>query len=1201
MNTKRRIFLLLASLTGLIFILFFVLYYSAAKLIDSEFVKEKIRVYLLEKAGTDITFANSEFHLFPLPEIIFDRVGISIPYKAEGSASSLRVYPNLFSLIRGNFAISKVGIEAPRFTFRISKDTEKPTLEKIEEKVRSITHYLVSETPGVQIVIRDGKLDVKEEEEIAFSFDLIKSRLNTSKKTVDIELASRSNLWDNISISSSIEAGDLKSKGTIRLTRLHPKALIAGLPKKSVRGIGISDVDLSMKFQASGLKMVHVSTESSVSDLSLSRGKKQISLGEAIIKGNIKIEPDTVSVLIDEAKISRPALNLSGQYTRNRSSGMTTADLKGESIAVQPLREAALAVGGDISLITDIFTYMQGGKISTLHIHSSGKSLDELGRTNNIRITGKMHAGVVYIKSKDLTIQDVAGDVVISEGILKADHVGASVGNNSCSGGKLRVGLKGKDATFHLDTLVKTDVEELPSLLKDKHLLENEAVLHEMDRVHNLRGKAEGRLTLGDRLDSVHVKILIDNMNLSARYEPLPFPLAVTKGKFFFDEKNIELADSGGSIGGSSFSGLTARLRLADPNDLEIVGGRLSLSAGEIYPWITSFEKIRPVLNDVRSLDGTVFISGINLRGPLYQPKEWKFQANGEAKNLTVDAAFLPGKAEEMNGTFAITQNELSLKNIHSKIIDSMITVSGSVREFPSDIRNIELVLQGKIGQEVNTWIAELIKLPPELKIRSPFSVADGVLSIEKSRQTAFSGMLLFGQGTQVSLNVTKTPDSTLIRDLTVKDRSHDLAASIALTKETIDLSLKGTLTSQGLNSVFVQSTFSDAALEGAFRAHIVLEHPNQSTAEGRLKVENIPIPLGSDIPVVARHIALEAKKQSVVINMAELAAGDMTFKARGTASSRPEWFAVDMDISANGIDWETFAKMLQKREHAARKDTAVMKDFPVRGTMRLKSDFFRYLQFKLEPFNADVSFDGKKVLIAAKKAALCDVSTTGYLSIEEKGIKLDISVSAKDLEFRPTILCLSNRHSDFTGTFQMDARLRGEGKISEIADRLDGTFTLSARDGKILRSDKLDKTFNLLNESENFKGQFPDLEREKISYSAINIRGAIRENRILIEEAILDSSVIGILMRGSVDISEETLNINAFISPLKTGKIPILGHVMGGTLVSVPVKISGNIKDPKITFLSPSAVASETLGILGRLFKLPVTLVEPVFKQEKK
>src|SRR5512139_2977160 len=150
MNTKRRIFLLLASLTGLIFILFFVLYYSAAKLIDSEFVKEKIRVYLLEKAGTDITFANSEFHLFPLPEIIFHRVGISIPDKAGGSASSLRVYPNLFSLIRGNFAISKVGIEAPRFTFRISKDTEKPTLEEIEEKVRSITHYLVSETPGVK-------------------------------------------------------------------------------------------------------------------------------------------------------------------------------------------------------------------------------------------------------------------------------------------------------------------------------------------------------------------------------------------------------------------------------------------------------------------------------------------------------------------------------------------------------------------------------------------------------------------------------------------------------------------------------------------------------------------------------------------------------------------------------------------------------------------------------------------------------------------------------------------------------------------------------------------------------------------------------------------------------------------------------------------------------------------------------------------
>ena len=1203
MITRRKIFLLLAGLLGLILGLSVVLYFSAAKLINSESVKEKMNAYLIRKAGASITYGNSEFHLFPLPEIIFHQVHLSIPDKAEGYVASLRTYPDLWSLMKGEVQIAKLSLEAPHFTVKISEDMEKPSLEQIEEKVRSVVHYLVSAMPGIRIVIRDGKLEFSEKGKIAFSFDLVQSKLSASRKALDIELTSRSNICDAFSISSSIEEDNLKSKGTIRLTHLRPDSLIARLSKETAGQIGVSGADLSVKFDTSGLRVVNASMESSVSGLALSRGKKRVTMGDMIIKGDMDIKPDSASIRIKEAKLSQPALNLSGQYTLNRNSGAMTVNLDGESIPVGPVRRSALDLGGDIPLVRTIFTIVQGGEIPVLHVHTTGKSLVELGRTENIRIAGKMRAGIIYIEARDLLFQNVAGDVVISRGVLEGNNVVASLGNHQGSGGKLRIGLKGKDALFHVDMRVKADMEQLPSLLKHKDLLRNEAVLHEMDRIRDLRGSAEGRLILGERLDLIHVKIAVDNISITARYEPLPFPLAITVGQFFFDEKTVGLADLGGSIGGSSFSGLTARLSLTDPYALEITSGQLSVSADEIYPWITSFEEIRPVLKDVRSAKGVISVSSVNLGGPLYQPKEWKFHINGETKKLDLDAAFLPGKAEEMSGTFAITQNELSLKNMRSKIIDSLITVTGSVREFPSDIRNIDLALQGEIGPEVNSWIAELLKLPPEMKLRAPFSVTDALLSLEKDRKTTFNGRILFGQGTQVSLNVTKTPDSTTIRDLTVKDRSHDFAASIALTRETIDASFKGTLTSQTLNAIFADSIFfSGASLEGAFRTHIVIEHPRQSTAEGRLKGDNIRVPGGRDIPLVVRHIALGAKEQGVVIDTAELSAGDMTFRAKGTVSSLPAWFAVDMNISANGIEWETIEKILQDREPAEHKEKAgFLKDFPVRGTLKLSSDFFQYHKFRWEPFDADISLDGKTLLITATKAALCNVSTTGSVGITEQGLKIDLALSAKDLAFEPTVLCLTKQNADYTGTFEMEARVKGEGKITEIAERLDGTFILSAKDGKILKSKSLDKTFDRLNESENFKGKFPDLDREVIGYTALKISGAVREHRIQIEEGMLDASVMEILTRGYLDLSNETLDFNAFISPLKwvhriVRRIPILGYILGGNLLSIPVKISGNMKDPQITFLSPSVIGSEVAGILERIIKLPVTLVEPVF-----
>ncbi len=1202
MNTRRKIFLLLAALSGLILILSALFYFSAAKLINSGSVKEKINAYLIGKTGASITYGNSEFHLFPLPEIIFHQVYISIPGEAEGSVASLRVYPDLLSLIKGRVGIAKASLETPHFTVKMSKDTEKPSLKQIEEKIRSVVDYLVSATPGLRIAILDGKLDLIMEDQTAFSFHLIQSRLSVSKQAVDIELNSKSNLWDDCSISSSVQADGLKGEGTIRLNHLRPDILIARFSKETARQIGVSDAYLSAEFETAGLSVVNASIESSASGLSVSRGKNRLAMGEAIIRGNLEIEPDAVFLSIKQAKISRPALDLSGRYTLDRNSGAMTVNIEGKSVVVGPLRKSALDLGGDIPLIRSIFTIVQGGEISDLQVHTAGKSLDELGGTNNIRIAGKMQAGIVYIEARDFTFRNVSGDVLISRGILEGSNVGASLGNHLCRGGKLRVGLKGDDAPFHLDILVKADVEQLPALLTHKNLLKNQAVLNEVGRIHDLRGSAGGRLILGDRLDSINVKIAVDDMNITARYEPLPFKLAVAGGRFFFDEKTVELADSTVSIGESSFSGLTARLNLTDPYDLEIRGGKLSITADEIFPWITSFEKIKPVLRDLRSVKGELSVSSIDLRGPLYRPKEWKFRVNGGTKGLALDAAFLPGKAEEMNGMFEITQNELFLKNMRSKIIDSPITVTGSVREFPSDIRNIDFVMQGEIGPEVTAWIIALIKLPPEVRIRAPFSLSDAILSVEKDRKTAFTGRLLFGHGTQVSLSVTKAPDSMAIRDLMIKDRSHSFDGSFALTGETIDTSFNGTLASETLNEIFAGSIYSDASLEGAFRTHIIFEHPAQSTAEGKLKAENIPFTWNRDIPLIVRHIELEAQEQGVVVDKAELAAGDMTFKVKGTLSSLPEWFDVDMDVSSDGIEWKNFEKLLRNREGAVRSESAgFLKDFPMRGTLKLSSHFFRYRQLRWEPFYADVSFDGNTLLIAVKEAALCGLSTTGTVGITEQGIKADVTLSAKDLAFEPTVLCLTDKQTDLTGTFQMEARLKGEGKIGELANRLGGTFALSAKDGKILKSKSLDKTFDLLNESENFKGQFPDLEREIISYSTLKTRGVIRGQRIQIEEGILEASVMGILARGYLDLGNETLDLNAFVSPLKTinqvvRRIPILGYVMGGSLVSIPVKISGNMSDPQITFMSLSAIGSETLGIVERIFKLPIKLVEPIF-----
>jgi hypothetical protein len=111
--------------------------------------------------------------------------------------------------------------------------------------------YVVTTSPGLVVTIRDGRLDLTEADETAFTFDAIQSRLSASRKALEIDLTSRSNLWDTLSFSASLSADDLKSEGSIRLTRFRPTSLPPDSQNESLADRS-SDADLSVKFSAVG-------------------------------------------------------------------------------------------------------------------------------------------------------------------------------------------------------------------------------------------------------------------------------------------------------------------------------------------------------------------------------------------------------------------------------------------------------------------------------------------------------------------------------------------------------------------------------------------------------------------------------------------------------------------------------------------------------------------------------------------------------------------------------------------------------------------------------------------------------------------------------------------------------------------------------------------------------------------------------------
>ncbi len=191
------------------------------------------------------------------------------------------------------------------------------------------------------------------------------------------------------------------------------------------------------------------------------------------------------------------------------------------------------------------------------------------------------------------------------------------------------------------------------------------------------------------------------------------------------------------------------------------------------------------------------------------------------------------------------------------------------------------------------------------------------------------------------------------------------------------------------------------------------------------------------------------------------------------------------------------------------------------------------------------------------------------------------------------------------SGNFNLGGNLMARGKYEELTKSLRGDMEFLANDGRIYRFGVLAKIFALLNVTEIFMGKLPDLGKEGFAYNSMKASGNLREGKLAVNEGILDGPSIKIVWQGNIDLIRKKMDLTVLVAPLKTAdriieRIPWVGEILGGKLISIPIKVTGDINDPTVTPLSPSAVGSEILGIMKRILRLPVKIIPFTPKQKK-
>ncbi|MFC1822553.1 AsmA-like C-terminal domain-containing protein [Thermodesulfobacteriota bacterium] len=1189
--------------TGTLLLLLLALILILPKLIDLESVRGKIQEETSKIVGGEVEFQEIDLSILPLPHVVIQKANLSVPGKLSGTLESLKVYPKILPLLSAKVQISKVLVESPDFRLHLPLGSKKDQKQD-ERTVPELLEPLLLHVPDMIFEMNHGRLNVIEGDQSLFLFENIQTRILFPPTGFELQLQCASNLWGKMAIEATLHAGDYKGKGRIDLTRFYAHRLTGYLFPDAPLQLDDYTTSLSVDFTMAGLRNLQASIEGSLPSITLSRAKKKLVAKGQSFKGSLHLDEGKITASLSEFILDYPQLRLSGNFVMDEKLPRSSVELEGIEIDIPSVRSAALALAGDIPTIQDIFDYVKGGKVTRVTLKSKGEHPTDLGNLDNLLIKAGIIEGQISIPEVDLDLEEVKGEAVISGGTLKVKNIEARMGDSWGHQGKLKLDLIGDEKKFHLDIPLDADLKELPSILKG--FIEDQTFINEIDLVEDLKGNAKGRLVLGESTSSIKARLEISELQLSAKYKRIPYPLEITGGRFSYDKSGVRVMNLSGRLGESSFSRLSAGLHFEKGPQLEVESGRAALSLNEFYLWLSSLEGLSDDLEDVKDLKGSINLSSIRLKGPLSKLENLQFQTVGEFDGIALNTNLLPGPIKLDGGRFEAVgdsnHQKATFNDIHINMLDTSLKAGGTLNNFLKGLGKTEITLDGDIGSKTTNWVAQKIKLSPEIVVPSHLTISDTRLTWNQDAAISVAGELAMEDGPRVSFDILRNPKMLIIRDLLVRDETSHASLSLKLKEREFGGKFSGHITDKTISKFYHGNQSLKGSIEGDFEAHVLMDHPMRSTARGKLSGQDLILPIQMKMPLKIESFSLDAEKKHVKVESARFTLADMKGDLDGDVNFSETGVLFDMNLSTDGVDWADIEKMLggDKKEKDTKK-AGKSPGLPLQGTLKLKAGYFKYDPYTWRPLHADISFSPDGLKVAVTEGNLCGVSTPGTLKVSPQHILLDFAPFSKDQDLSKTIPCLLYKEERIEGRFDIAGKIKAKGKKDDLVRSLQGNVEFDAKDMRIYNNELLARVFDVLNVTQIFAGHLPDLRKEGFGFNSVKVKADIKGGKFVYHEILLDGATLKITGEGEMDLVSEKLDFSLLVAPFKTvdtilGHVPLFGNMLSDA-VSVAVKVKGDIKNPKVLPLAPGAVGSKLKNMMIDTLKAPVKIMEHPFQ----
>lgn len=253
---------------------------------------------------------------------------------------------------------------------------------------------------------------------------------------------------------------------------------------------------------------------------------------------------------------------------------------------------------------------------------------------------------------------------------------------------------------------------------------------------------------------------------------------------------------------------------------------------------------------------------------------------------------------------------------------------------------------------------------------------------------------------------------------------------------------------------------------------------------------------------------------------------------------------------------------------------------------VKIRAKRFGYQKLVWQPFHADLEFAGPSPRLEIIKAAFCQIPLAGTIRFDKDGIALGLQANHRGSALKPLLVCLSGQKAIASGSYHFQGRVQGKGRGKALIRSLNGNLALSAQKGRINRFGMMAKLLSVINLSGLLDPEILGSGKQGFAYKRLAIQGKVQNGGVRFSRLFLDAKPMKIGGTGEIGLINGKMDLVLLVAPLKTvdslwEQIPVLSDLWGENLVSIPVRVSGTLADPRFIPLDPSAIGSSLLGRL--------------------